>query len=606
MTVVVPPPPLWVFDIECYLNYFLLMARNVYLGEAYVVYELYNDQVTVSNPLPSGTLISFNGNNYDMVMLAIALKGASNATLKLASDTIIVRGLKPWDMEREFGFERLALDHIDLIEVAPGTAGLKIYGGRLHSQRLQDLPIEPDALISPDDVLLLRLYCGNDLVTTIDLYKRLKPQIDLREEMGKEFGIDLRSKSDAQIAEAVIRSEVERRLGHKVYRADVDLTYEFTYRPPAWAQFQTAGMQQMLSIIGSQTFKLRRVATKDNAVGSVEMPPALDSLRIRIGRGVYKMGIGGLHSNEKCAVQHARPAVAGSVGVRIVDRDVTSYYPSLIINAGICPPAYGNAFQAVYQDLLHRRVAAKRAGNKVISEALKIVLNGTFGKLGSMYSMMYAPDQMIAVTLTGQLALLMLIESFDLHGFEVVSANTDGVVTLVPDDKRDLFEALIMAWEMTTGLNTEETEYAHLYAKDVNNYIAIKPSGEVKLKGLYAPTGLSKNVTNEICTDAVLAHLVSGRRIEETIYGCVDVRKFLTIRQVKGGATFGSTYLGKAVRWYYAAGETGHIAYATNGNKVARSDGARPLMELPEYVPGDIDYQWYVNEAMSILGDVGG
>jgi hypothetical protein len=348
------------------------------------------------------------------------------------------------------------------------------------------------------------------------------------------------------------------------------------------------------------------VATKDNAVGSVEMPSALDSLRIRIGRGVYKMGIGGLHSNEKCAVQHARPAVAGSVGVRIVDRDVTSYYPSLIINAGICPPAYGNAFQAVYQDLLHRRVAAKRAGNKVISEALKIVLNGTFGKLGSMYSMMYAPDQMIAVTLTGQLALLMLIESFDLHGFEVVSANTDGVVTLVPDDKRDLFEALIMAWEMTTGFNTEETEYAHLYAKDVNNYIAIKPSGEVKLKGLYAPTGLSKNVTNEICTDAVLAYLVGGRRIEETIYGCVDVRKFLTIRQVKGGAKFGSTYLGKAVRWYYAAGETGHIAYATNGNKVARSDGARPLMELPESVPGDIDYQWYVNEAMSILGDVGG
>ena len=595
-----PPPPLWVFDIECYVNYFLVMARNAYMGDAYVVYELFNDQVTVSNPLPPGTLISFNGNNYDMVMLGIAIKGATNATLKLASDTIILRNFKPWDMEREFGFEHLALDHIDLIEVAPGVAGLKIYGGRLHSQRLQDLPIEPSAVISPTDVPLLRLYCGNDLHTTIDLYKRLKPQIDLREEMGKEFGIDLRSKSDAQIAEAVIRSEVERRLGHKVYRSDVDLGYEFTYHAPAWASFQTAGMQQMLTIIGQQTFKLRRVATKDNAVGSVEMPPALDSLRIRIGRGVYKMGIGGLHSNEKCTVHHAAP------GLRIVDRDVTSYYPSLIINAGICPPSYGNAFQAVYRSLLERRVAAKREGNKVINEALKIVLNGTFGKLGSMYSMMYAPDQMIAVTLTGQIALLMFIESLDVHGFEVISANTDGVVTLVPDDRRDMFEALVAAWEMTTGFNTEETEYAHLYAKDVNNYIAIKPSGEQKLKGLYAPTGLSKNVTNEVCTKAVLAYISNGIPLQETIYGCADIRSFLTIRQVKGGALYDGSYLGKAVRWYYAAGETRHFTYKTNGNKVARSEGARPLMELCEGIPADIDYQWYINEAQSILGDVGG
>jgi hypothetical protein len=359
-------------------------------------------------------------------------------------------------------------------------------------------------------------------------------------------------------------------------------------------------MQQMLAVIGQQVFKLRRVATKDNSVGSVEMPPALDSLRIRIGRGVYKMGIGGLHSNEKCTVHHARP------GLRIVDRDVTSYYPSLIINAGICPPAYGNAFQSVYLSLLERRVAAKREGNKVINEALKIVLNGTFGKLGSMYSMMYAPDQMIAVTLTGQIALLMLIESFDVHGFEVVSANTDGVVTLVPDDRRDFFEALTAAWEMTTGFNTEETEYAHLYSKDVNNYIAIKPSGEQKLKGLYAPAGLSKNITNPVCINAVVAHLTQGVPLESTIRSCTDPRDFLTIRQVNGGAVYGDDYLGKAVRWYYAAGETRGLSYKTNGNKVARSEGARPVMTLPSTIPADLDYQWYINEAVSILGDVGG
>jgi DNA polymerase elongation subunit (family B) len=289
-----------------------------------------------------------------------------------------------------------------------------------------------------------------------------------------------------------------------------------------------------------------------------------------------------------------------------VDRDVTSYYPSLIINANICPPAYGQDFQAVYRSILDRRVQAKRAGNKVVDSALKIVLNGTFGKLGEMHSMMYAPDQLIAVTLSGQLALLMLIEALDMVGIEVASANTDGVVSLVPDEQRSIFEAVIAAWEMTTGLGTEETEYAKLYSKDVNNYLAWKLDGTLKAKGLYAPAGLQKNVTNAICVDAVVAFLGSGVPINDTVKGCTDIRKFLTIRQVNGGAVWNGQYLGKAVRWYYQRGNTTHIEYATNGNMVARSTGARPLMELPDALPADIDYDWYIREAESILSEVGG
>ena len=64
-------------------------------------------------------------------------------------------------------------------------------------------------------------------------------------------------------------------------------------------------------------------------------------------------------------------------------------------------------------------------------------------------------------------------------------------------------------------------------------------------------------------------------------------------------------YLGKAVRWYYGAGQTGHIAYAGNGNLVAKSEGAKPCMELPHVLPPDINYQWYVDEAKSILRDIG-
>jgi len=59
---------------------------------------------------------------------------------------------------------------------------------------------------------------------------------------------------------------------------------------------------------------------------------------------------------------------------------------------------------------------------KKTANTLKTLLNGSFGKLGSRYSIFYAPTEMLQVTITGQLALLMLIEMMELCGIPVVSA----------------------------------------------------------------------------------------------------------------------------------------------------------------------------------------
>lgn len=64
-------------------------------------------------------------------------------------------------------------------------------------------------------------------------------------------------------------------------------------------------------------------------------------------------------------------------------------------------------------------------------------------------------------------------------------------------------------------------------------------------------------------------------------------------------------YLGKAIRWYHATGIAGPITYKVNGYTVPRSDGARALMQLPEAFPDDVDFKWYVDEAHSILKDIG-
>lgn len=241
---------------------------------------------------------------------------------------------------------------------------------------------------------------------------------------------------------------------------------------------------------------------------------------------------------------------------------------------------------------------------RVETESKKIQINGSFGKFGSPYSKLYSPTLLIQTTVTGQLSLLMLIEQLESEGIPVVSANTDGIVIKCPRDKIALMELIVLEWEVATGFETEATEYLALYSRDVNNYVAIKPDG-FKVKGVYAPAALQKNPTNEIVTKAVIEFLQKGIPVEQTIHGCTDITKFVSVRTVKGGAVKDGAYLGKAVRWYYALGELGTINYKVNGYTVPRTEGAKPLMDLPEAFPDDVDLDWYIAEAQSILRDIG-
>lgn len=585
-----------VLDTEVYKDYFLVSLRDVATGAGWE-FESFPGQALDSRSIAAliqkVRIVTFNGNHFDIPLIVLALKGADNARIKAGCDAIIQQNLKSWQFEQQFGVKiPQSLDHVDLIEVAPGVASLKIYGGRLHSPRIQDLPILPSASISPEERPVLRQYCGNDLLVTERLYKHLLPQIELREQMSKKYQIDLRSKSDAQIAEAVICQEVGKKLGGSVARPLVPSGTGFHYKRPGFIQFSTDNLKAVLELIDQVKF-----VVSEN--GAVKLPKELSDFEIRVGGAGYRMGIGGLHSMEKTAAHHADEKTI------LIDRDVVSYYPAIILNNNLKPAHMGEAFTETFQSILDQRIAANLAGDMVTSDALKITVNGSFGKFGSKWSKLYAPHLLIQTTITGQLSLLMLIEMLEGVGAQVVSANTDGVVIKCPVESVFLMDMVFEQWEHLTGFKTKATEYAALYSRDVNNYIAIKKDGLAKLKGAYAPVSLQKNPANEISTEAVVKFLKDGTPVAYTINHCRDIRKFVTVRQVKGGAVKDGEYLGKAVRWYYSILGLGPIQYKVNGYTVARSDGAQPLMDLTDEIPFDVDYDWYITEANSILKEIG-
>lgn len=600
-----------IIDVEAFPNYFLVCFTSVQTGWVYYLEEITGycqiDRRMLQWILSNFRTVSFNGLHYDLILCYLCCAGAPPDVIKGASDMIILQDMPGHDVLKKHKVKRFEVDHIDLIEVAPLQASLKTYAGRLHAPKMQDLPFHPNTVLTWDQITVTRWYCVNDITNTAYLRECLREHITLREQLSQEYGVDVRSKSDAQIAEAVIGAELTKRLGYRPKKPTIEVGTTYYYRVPGYINFQTHLLNWALNIIATTPFVV-------GASGAVAMPEAISDLKLQIAGATYRMGIGGLHSSEETQ------AFISNDEYVLLDKDVTSYYPKIILNLALNPHHIGPIFSQVYGSIVERRIAAKQAGNKVAADSLKIVVNGSFGKLGSKYSILYAPDLLIQTTISGQLSLLLLIERLELAGIRVVSANTDGIMIWCRRDMQNICEAIVKQWEHDTGYETEGAVYKALYSRDVNNYIAIKENGkESKNKGAFAnpwaskknpAERLHKNPTGTICVEAVEAFLMKGTPLHETIYACTDIKKFVVVRSVKGGAVKvwadgRVEYLGKSVRWYYAKGVEGELVYAINGNKVPRSEGAMPLMKLPDICPQDIDFDWYVTESASILLQIG-
>lgn len=609
---------------------------------------------------PKYTWVGFNSENFDRPLIAAALMGYTADDLKSIASQMIEGRMRSWQTYREFNIDFIEYDHIDLFEVAPGVqTSLKTYMGRMHYATMIDMPFHHDTDLTPKQLTIVDAYCDNDLGGTEWLFNQLKDELQTRAEMSEQYGIDLRSKSDAQIAEAVLKKQVG------IKKREASIPNYVQYVAPRVIKTRDKRIKQLITDIEAHSFVINK------ANGSPESPDFLAE-PFKLNEGTYQLGVGGIHSTHDTNMY-----LEASDDLILSDFDVASYYPNIMMKADMIPRLGGNKgikFLEVYEDIYNTRMEAKRNGNKKLADSLKIMLNGTFGKLGSIYCAFYSPDLLLGVTITGQLNLLYLINEIEkVKGAKVKSANTDGILVAYPPSARAGVLAAVEANAKHTGFEYEETQYLKYAAKDVNNYLAVKrgkdgkPNG-IKAKGIYAvpefdPSVLLKNnPTMNVCSLMAADYLVSGALPEKSIKKYKKMKDFVAIRNVKGGGIqhdkfieiddwvlwedkgskdniwmrqkwldegrspddqggggavirksrpapikqgVGGKPFGRVARWYMSNKQQPPLSYIESGNKVPKTDGAQLCMELPKALPSDLDKQWYIQETYNILNDIG-
>ncbi|HBD93013.1 MAG TPA: hypothetical protein DC057_02445 [Spirochaetia bacterium] len=332
---------------------------------------------------------------------------------------------------------------------------------------------------------------------------------------------------------------------------------------------------------------------------------------IKFANVTYELGVGGLHSVDQPAIFKA------DENMRIVDKDVASYYPSIMIVNNLYPEHLSPKFVDILKRITKERLKAKKSGNRIKADSLKIVVNSIFGKLGSDVYWLYDPKQLLSVTVSGQLYLLMLIESLVLEGIEVLSANTDGIVTRIPKHLENKCDEICKWWQNKTGFVLEDTEYVEYYRTDVNNYLVIKPDRKTKEKGRYLKNiDLKKAYRHPIVPKALYNYFVNKISIEETLHSSTDIFEFCISQKVgkdfilEYHANDGITKLQKNNRFYISNDGGKLIKKRIDSDKQIGLYVGENVTILNDYEDSilidtrNINYEFYINEVNKYILEV--
>ena len=579
------------YDVEDFIHDWLVTFKD---KESGIYTCIWNDNEALKECISDDCVyIGFNSKHYDMHMIKGMVAGLSPEELKQVNDFIIA-GNQGWDcpLLRDFYF---SFNNVDIKDDMQIGLSLKAIEGHLGmSVQESTVPFDIDRPLTTEERKEVEFYCKHDVDTTEKLVELRKDYLKNKIHIGKLAGLDevkAMGMTNAKLTAALLKAEQKPHDDERKYVYPPNLKRE--YIPQEVFDFFDRMYDPEIS---------------DKELFS-------DKQTFSIGDCPGVVGYGGIHA-----------AIPNYFFVETEDRvirnkDVASYYPHLMTLCGYTSRNIPSA--KVFEDVLETRMKAKASGDKATANALKLVVNTTYGALLNKYNDLFDPLMGRSVCITGQLFLMELAQHLyaDIPDLKIVQLNTDGI--MVECDRKYLpkLDEICDEWQSRTGFELEEDAVVRIAQKDVNNYVEVQEGGKAKSKGGYLVRGISTvgafKINNNACivAAAVKEYLVNGVPVEDTINGCNDIFQFQLI--AKAGVKYREAY-------HLVDGEKVPVqkvnrVYATKDERYgklfkvkAENDSTAKIEMLPEHciidndnhlTIDDVDKTFYIEMAKKRIND---
>ena len=476
-----------------------------------------------------------------------------------------------------------------------------------------------DRYILPKYVKPMLYYNKNDVFIVCEMVRQKPDEIKLRYAITKAFKINALSSSRANIADKIITKYYSDKTGlhksqfEKKRTERTRLSFNKIIFPHI--KFKTKQLQDLLE----DMMQVYVYHTNKDAF----------SKEITFYGTTYTLACGGIHTQDTPGILKSDDKYT------YIHFDYNSYYPSIMAAYEICPKHINKkVFVGGVVYFKDTRVEAKHTpddvkqvipgvSNMTTAEGFKIVINSIYGKLGSDKFFLYDRFAQLQVTINGQLMAMTLVEELELNGIHVISANTDGLIIKLPNDKKDKFNQITEDWNKFNKMNADSESYKAYYCRDINNYFAIWENGKVEFKGSLDPyqyiKELKKGYDAPIVAIAVFNYFVHNVPVMDTLQNHKDILDFcktqnvgrqfeVVYEQIKDGK-IEVVHSQRYVRFYVA--RKGVVIQKENINTGQRSRLASGLpvkilnsLDDTPIEDRDIDYKYYYEEAYKIIDPI--
>ncbi|MBU5487004.1 hypothetical protein KQI77_02345 [Clostridium sp. MSJ-8] len=541
--------------------------------------------------------IGFNSRSYDQYILKGILLGLDP---KEINDHIIVKHKGGWEYSSLFN--RIQLYNYDIMtDRNRGLKQLEAFMGNDIRETTVDFDI--DRKLTKKEIEEVLFYCNHDVEQTMYVFMNRKEEFESQMGLIKTFKLPLKyiSKTKAQLSAIILETE---RVHNRKDEFNITLV-------------DSIHLNKHIDIYNWYE------NTRDNLLADTDLLESLykdeskkrkwyksNQLNVDIMGVPHTFAWGGLHG--------ARTNYIGT-GI-FVNSDVTSFYPSLMIEYGFLSRNVSEPEK--FKEIYDIRVGLKREGKKKEQQPYKIVLNSTYGASKDKYNNLYDPLQANNVCINGQLLLLDLIEHVEtqLPGVELIQSNTDGVMFKLPNEEAlEKYKEIANEWSERTRMGLDHDIIERVVQKDVNNYIVVKKGGKIKSKGAYVKELNNLDYDLPIVNQALMDYFIKDVPVEDTINNCNALIQFQMVVKASSKykyALHGDEIINEKISRVFASRsrrDGGIFKLKNDKNKPDKMAGT-PLHAFIENgdikdvkIPRKLDKQWYIDVANKRIKDfIGG